>query len=90
MFYNPMVVSTTVTPNGKTLHVIDPEAVQQAFQTLANESTQVDNKMLELTKRMNELDAFTRYCAQHYPEVINEYTLANLAKDRLGVKGLKT
>jgi hypothetical protein len=89
MFYNPMVVSTTVTPNGKTLSIIDPEAVQQAFQSISNESSVVDNKLLQLTNRITELEAFTRYCAQHYPDVINEFTLATLAKERLGVKGLK-
>lgn len=89
MFYNPMVVSTTVTPNGKTLSIIDPEAVQQAFQSISNESSVVDNKLSQLTNRITELEAFTRYCAQHYPDVINEFTLATLAKERLGVKGLK-
>lgn len=89
MFYNPMVTSSTVTPNGKTLHVVDGEAVQQAFQGLANESTLVDGRFVALEKRMNELEAFTKFCAQHYPEVVNEYTLATLAKTRLGVKAEK-
>lgn len=86
MFNNPMVVSSTITPNGKTLSVIDPEGVQQAFQSLSNESSLVDGKIYALEKRMLELEAFTKFCAQHYPEVINEFTLATLAKTRLGVK----
>jgi len=89
MFYNPMVMSSTVTPSGKTLQVLDPETVQKAFQDLSNESSLVDGKIDGLLKRMTELEAFTKFCAQHYPEVINEYTLATLAKTRLGVKAEK-
>lgn len=89
MFMSPMVMSSTCTPNGKTIQVLDPECVQKAFQDLSNESTTVDTKINGLMQRMNELEAFTKFCAQHYPEVVNEFTLATLAKTRLGVKAEK-
>lgn len=89
MFFNPMVTSSTTTPNGKTLYVIDPEATQMAFQNLANESSLAEQRFVALEKRMSEIEAFTKYCAQHYPEVINEYVLATMAKERFAIKGAK-
>lgn len=86
MFFTPIVASSVCTPTGKTLSVLDPEGVQQALQSLSNESSLVDGKIQALEKRMMELEAFTRFCAQQYPEVINEFTLATLVKTRLGVE----
>jgi hypothetical protein len=87
MFFNPMVTCSTVTPNGKTLYVIDPEATQMAFQNLANESATAEGRFNTLEKRMTELESFTKFCAQHYPEVVNEFVLATMAKERFDVKG---
>ena len=63
---------SAVTPNGESITVLDPKSVQRAFQDIASESAKVENEILLLRSQFRELDAFTKYCAQHYPEVINE------------------
>ena len=85
MFYSPMVVVSAHSPSGHQVKIVGPDAVQQAFGNVQNEFNSHDAKISALSAQLTELDAFTKYCAQHYPEVINEWVLTKMTKEKLGL-----
>lgn len=85
MFFNPMVATSVISPSGENMTVLDPKAVQRAFQDVSNESAKVEAEISTLKTQFQEIDAFTKYCAQHYPEVINEWVLTKMTKEKLGI-----
>lgn len=68
---------------GNSVEVVDPKAVQVFANDTANMVTAVEMQMRDVNKRIDELEAFIRWCGKHHQDVMDEYTVTKAAKARI-------
>ncbi len=80
------VAVSAFSPSGRNIESLDAQSVQSNFNKISAEFNMQDNRISDVVKRMDELEAFTHWASKHHPDVIHEYVVTRAAKEKIGIK----
>lgn len=68
---------------GNSVEVTDPKAVQVFANDTANTVNSLEVQIRDVNRRIDELEAFLRWCGRHHHEIMDEYVVTKAAKARI-------
>lgn len=79
----PQVTVTAYSSNGQAIPMVDPAGAQAAISNAFDNFREVETDIRTLRNRIDELEAFIRWCGKHHQEVMDEFTVTQAAKARI-------
>jgi len=78
-------IVTAHTLDGTFTEALIPGVVQQNFLSIHTEFRLMEDRQVEMSKRLWDLEQLIQWVTKNHPNVVQEYVVTNATKEKLGV-----
>jgi len=84
MFLDNPVTRVNRISDAQSIEILDNTALKRNFDTISGECNDMQMRMVHLEERLKAVEGFLLFVGKNHPAVIDEYTMVEAAKVRVG------